>query len=68
MYEFPSEEGGIGPFVSKDFLWLKYRLFPLMFYFSAICSECENGLTNRHVMQSWHNTFIQIGAIGKYKF
>ena len=29
MYEFPSEKGDIGPFVSNEILWLKYNFCPL---------------------------------------
>ena len=37
IYEFPSEEGDIGHFVSNEILWLKYKLCPLKSCFSAIC-------------------------------
>ena len=29
MYEFPSEESDIGPFVSNEILWLKYKFCSL---------------------------------------
>ena len=29
IYEFPSEDGDIGPFVSNEILYLKYTLCPL---------------------------------------
>ena len=29
IFDFPSEEGDIGPFVSNEVLWLKYKLCPL---------------------------------------
>ena len=41
MYEFLSEEGHIGPFVSNDILWLKCRLYPLKSCFSAYCFGLE---------------------------
>ena len=37
IYEFHSEEGDIGPFVSTESLSLKYRLCPLLSRFSVIC-------------------------------
>ena len=37
IYEFPSEEGDTGPFVSNDILWLSYKLSPLKSCFSAVC-------------------------------
>ena len=35
MYEFSSEEGDIGPFVSKDNLLIKYKLCPLSLVFDV---------------------------------
>ena len=29
MFEYPFEEGDLGPFASRDVLWLKYKLCPL---------------------------------------
>ena len=68
MYEFPSEDGEIGPFVSNEILWLKYRLCPLKSCFSAICFWLSLVFFNWHIIQSLHNTLIQIGAFEKKKF
>ena len=65
IYQFPKEEGDIGPFVSNENLWLKYKLCPLKSCFVAICFRCWYGFLNWHVMQPLHNTLIQIGAFGK---
>ena len=65
--EFPSEEGDIGSLVSNEILWLDNRLCPLKSCFSANCFSSGKGLLKWHVMQSLHNTFIQISAFGKQK-
>ena len=35
--DVPSEDGEIGPFVSNEIRWLKYKLCPLKSCFCAIC-------------------------------
>ena len=41
MYEFPSDDGEIGPFVSNEIRWLKYKLCPLKSCFCAICFDLD---------------------------
>ena len=66
MYESPSEEGDIGPFVSKEILRFKYKLCLLKScFFLLFAFNVGMVLFNWHVMQSLHKTLIQIGAFGK---
>ena len=65
IYEFPSEDADIGHFVSKEILWLKYKLCALKSCFSAIRYWFWYGLFNWDIMQSLHNTYIKFDAFGK---
>ena len=65
LYEFPSEDGDIGPFVSNENLSLKYRFCPLKSCFPAVCFWFGYGLFNWHVIQSLQNTLIPTGASAK---
>ena len=41
IYEFPSEDGDIGPLVSNKILWLKYKVCPIKSCFSAIFLDLD---------------------------
>ena len=39
MYEFPSDDSNIGPFVTKEVPWLKFKVGPLKYCLSANCLQ-----------------------------
>ena len=59
LYEFPFEEGDIGPFVSNEILWLKYILCLLKLWFFCYLFLMWVWFFNWHVMQSLHNGSIK---------
>ena len=44
MYDFPSDDGNIGPFVPKEVPWLKFKIGPLKSCFLAICLQWGDDL------------------------
>ena len=53
IYESLSEEGDIGPFVSNEILWFKYKLCPLKFCFFLLFAFdmgiiCLIGMLSNH--------------------
>ena len=65
IYEFPSDDGNIGPFVPKEVPWLTFKVGPLKSCLSAIRLQWGEHLSGCHVRQSSQISLIDIGRAEK---